>query len=274
MSDLRRVVRDARERLRAASRANLPSGLEHVPDAVARHFVNLGGYEIAVFLRRLVPRGGRILIVGVGTGRDWWYLGLENEAVALDVVEQSTVPDVVIADFSRELPFPDEHFDAVVISDVLEHVFDDLAALRNCRRVLAPGGCLVLNVPYGDDVGDHHLRVYTRATVRRLLAAAGFEIVEEIERGPLAWVDRYNAWRLCFHGFHAARFALTGDPAYDRTLAKLAAIDWWIGSRRVAPTRFSKRHGAYLKAVMVPSRDFVEVQRRWYADQGERQLGR
>ena len=64
-----------------------------MPHAVARHFVNLGGYEIAVFLRRLVPTGGRVLVVGVGTGRDWWYLGLENETIALDVVGQSTVPD-------------------------------------------------------------------------------------------------------------------------------------------------------------------------------------
>lgn len=274
MFDVRRVVSAARERLHEASRRSLPPGLERVPDAVARHFFNLGGYEIAVFLRRLVPRGGRILVVGVGTGRDWWYLGLENEAVALDVVEQSTVPDVVIADFSRELPFPDEHFGAVVISDVLEHVFDDLAALRHCRRVLVADGCLVVNVPYGDDVGDHHVRVYTRATARRLLAAAGFEVVEEVERGPLAWLDRYNAWRMLFHAFHAARFALTGEPGYQRTLARLTVIDWWIGSRRVAPTRFSKRHGAYLKAVKVPARDFVEVQRDWYVDQGERQLGR
>jgi len=132
---------------------------------------------------------------------------------------------------------------------------------------------LVLNLPYGDDVGDHHVRVYTRATARRILAAAGFEIVAEVERGPLAWLSRFSAWRVLFHGFHAARFALTGEPAYDRTIARLAAIDWWIGSRRVALTRFSKRDGAYLKAVKVPARNFVDVNREWYADQGERQLG-
>jgi SAM-dependent methyltransferase len=270
---MQRMLGMARERFHEIGRQSLPPGLEEVPRGVARHFVNLGGYEIAVFLRRLVPPSGRVLVIGVGTGRDWWYLGLQNDAVALDVVEQSTVPDVVIADFSRALPFPDEHFDAVVISDVLEHVVDDLNALRNCRRVLAPDGCLVLNLPYGDDIGDHHVRVYTRATARRLLASVGFEIVEEIERGPLAWLSRWAAWNVLFHSFHAARFALTGDPAYDRTLAQLARIDWWIGSRRISPSRFSKRHGAYLKAIKVPERDFVEVNREWYADQGERQLG-
>jgi SAM-dependent methyltransferase len=269
---MQRIMQVARERLHEMGRRSLPPGLEDAPRAVARHFVNLGGYEIAAFLRRLVPTGGRVLIIGVGTGRDWWYLGLENEVTALDVVAQSTVPDVVIADFSLELPFPDDHFEAVVISDVLEHVVDDLTALRNCRRVLASDGVLVINLPYGDDIGDHHVRVYTRATARRLLAAVGFDVVEEIERGPLAWLSRWPAWGLLFHSFHAARFALTGDPAYHRTLAMLTRIDWWIGSRRISPSRFSKRHGAYLKAVKVPVRDFVEVNRQWYSEQGERQL--
>ena len=263
---------DLRARLRVAARANLPAGLEDAPDPVARHFANLGGYEIAVFMRRLVPVGGRVLVVGVGTGRDWWYLGLANEVVALDLVPQSTVPEVILADFSSELPFPDGHFDAVAISDVLEHVFDDLTALRNCHRVLAPDGVLVLNVPYGDDIGEHHVRVYTRATLRRLLAAAGFQVVEEVERGPLAHLDRYAPWRAAFHGFHAARLLLTGNAGYDRTLARLAAFDWWFGSRRIAPSRFSKRHGVYVKAVKAEERDFIEINRRWYAEQGEQQF--
>lgn len=263
-----------RDRLRSASRRNLPPGLEDVPEPVARHFVNLSGYEIAVFLRRLVPTGGRVLVVGVGTGRDWWYLRRENDAIASDIVAQATVPDLVLADFSRELPFPDGYFDSVVISDVLEHVFDDLAALRNCHRVLAPTGCLVLNVPYGDDIGDHHVRVYTRATLHRLLAAAGFSVVQEIERGPLAHLDRYVAWRFAFHGFHLLRLLLTGDPGYDRTLARLTAVDWWFGSHRLSPGRFSKRHGAYVKAMKARAVDFTAINRRWYAEQGARQLSR
>ena len=262
----------ARARLREASRRNLPAGLEDVPEAVARHFVNLGGYEIAAFQRRLVPPGGRILVVGVGTGRDWWYLGLDNEAVATDLVPQSTVPGVVIAEFSKDLPFPDGHFQAVVISDVLEHVFDDVGALRNCHRVLADDGCLVLNVPYGDDIGDHHVRVYTRATLHRLLAACGFSVVQEVERGPLAHLDRYAPWRAAFHGFHLVRLLATGDPHYDRTLARLEAIDWWFGSRRISPGRISKRHGAYVKAVKSAPVDYVEVNRQWYTEQGAQQL--
>jgi SAM-dependent methyltransferase len=266
------LVHVLRNRLRAASRKNLPPGLENVPEPVARHFANLSGYEIAVFLRRLVPRRTRTLIVGVGAGRDWWYLGLDNEVVALDVAEQSTVPNVVLADFSRDIPFPDEYFGAVVISDVLEHVIDDLAALRNCRRVLRGDGVLVLNLPYGDDIGDHHVRVYTRATIRRLLAAVGFSVVNEVERGPLAHLDRYRMWRAMFHGYHFLRLVLFADPGYDRTLRRLAQIDWFFGSRRIVPTRLSKRHGAYLTAVKAPPRDFIQLNREFYTEQGSRQI--
>jgi SAM-dependent methyltransferase len=266
------LAQSLRNRLRAASRQDLPPSLEHVPEPVARHFANLSGYEIAVFLRRLVPRKTRTLVVGVGTGRDWWYLGLENDVVALDVADQSTVPDVVVADFSREIPFPDKHFGAVVISDVLEHVFDDLAALRHCRRVLLDDGVLVLNVPYGDDIGEHHVRVYTRATITRLLAAAGFHVVQEVERGPLAHLDRYAVWRAVFHGYHLLRLLATGHARYDKTLRRLAWIDWFLGSRRISPGRISKRHGAYLKAVKAPPRDFVALNRALYADQGTGQL--
>ncbi len=260
-----------RAHFRSAGRRSLPAGLKDVPDPVARHFVNLAGYEVAFFLRRLTPDTGRVLVVGVGAGRDFYFLGLQNEVVALDIVPQSTVPNVVIADFSRDIPLPDGHFDAVVISDVLEHVFDDRNALLNCRRVLRDSGQLVLNVPYGDDIGDHHVRVYTRATVRRLLASAGFDVVEEVERGPLAHLDRYLPWRIAFHGFHMLRLLLTGDPGYEITLRRLAAIDWWFGVHRCAPTRFSKRHGAYIRAVKSAPQDYSEINRQLYLDQGERQ---
>jgi SAM-dependent methyltransferase len=261
-----------RRRLRAASRLSLPAGLEHVPEPVARHFVNLGGFEIALFLRRLTPSPGRVLVIGVGAGRDYYYLGLRNEVIALDLVTQSTVPSAILADFSEEIPLPAKSIDAVVISDVLEHVFDDRRALTNCRTVLKDDGCLILNVPYGDDIGDHHVRVYTRATVYRLLLASGFHAVEEVERGPLAHLDRYWPWRALYHGVHLMRFLVSGDPGYDRTLRWLTAVDWWFGHRRLSPARFSKRHGAYIKAVKAQPRDFTQVNRELYVDQGSRQL--
>jgi SAM-dependent methyltransferase len=79
-----------------------------------------------------------------------------------------------------ELPLPDAVFDAVVSADVLHHLDDDAAALRELYRVLRPGGTLVVNVPVDGWLWSHHgvavhrRRRYTRRSLRAQLAAAGF----------------------------------------------------------------------------------------------------
>lgn len=75
----------------------------------------------------------------------------------------------------QALPFRDEAFDAIKITEVLEHVPDTAAALRECHRVLRPGGRLVATAPFlehlhGDP--DDYVR-YTDSMWRRLLAECG-----------------------------------------------------------------------------------------------------
>ncbi len=47
----------------------------------------------------------------------------------------------------EEMPFPDRSFDAVIANHVLEHVEDDLRAMREIRRVIKTGGVAILSVP-------------------------------------------------------------------------------------------------------------------------------
>jgi SAM-dependent methyltransferase len=49
-----------------------------------------------------------------------------------------------------DIPFPENTFDKIVLSEVLEHLPDDLGALREVKRVLKPGGVIAITVPHQD----------------------------------------------------------------------------------------------------------------------------
>jgi SAM-dependent methyltransferase len=82
-----------------------------------------------------------------------------------------------------ELPFEDDSFDLAASLDVIEHLEDDLGALRELRRVVAPGGALLITVPAypwlwsGHDEVNHHHRRYTRRSLRRVAEQAGWKQV-------------------------------------------------------------------------------------------------
>jgi ubiquinone/menaquinone biosynthesis C-methylase UbiE len=54
----------------------------------------------------------------------------------------------------HKIPFPENHFDVVLCNHVLEHVADDILAMREIRRVLKPGGWAILQVPFFSPVPD------------------------------------------------------------------------------------------------------------------------
>lgn len=106
----------------------------------------------------LDPRTGeRILDCGCGMGftlrvlaqlYDCRLFGVERnpETVRRARSELDASVGVARADATR-LPFPDAAFDKVLMTEVLEHIPDEQAALREIRRVLRPGGIYVLSVP-------------------------------------------------------------------------------------------------------------------------------
>jgi SAM-dependent methyltransferase len=84
------------------------------------------------------------------------------------------------------LPFPDASFDAVIISEVLEHVHEDQAAMAEIARIVRPGGRVAVTVPRWwpekinwalsesyHNVPGGHIRIYKGDQVTRRLAAAG-----------------------------------------------------------------------------------------------------
>src|SRR5271163_4568894 len=135
------------------------------------------------------PNPARILDAGCGSGRNMVELarlgtvtGIELSEASVALARERDVGEIV-AGSVLEMPFADDSFDLAVSLDVIEHLEDDLTALRELRRVLAPGGALLVTVPAyqwlwsGHDEINHHHRRYTRSSLLSVAHEAGWEPV-------------------------------------------------------------------------------------------------
>lgn len=140
----------------------------------------------------LKPGNARFLDVGTSTGTNLRLLtglgfsnvvGVELNPDAAEFARKKTGVEVVVAD-STALPFENNEFDCVFATDVIEHIENDEAALKELARVLRPGGKLIITVPafmslWGlqDDLSHHHRR-YRMHQLRRVVVGAGLTINE------------------------------------------------------------------------------------------------
>lgn len=83
-------------------------------------------------------------------------------------------------DLNQTLPFADGHFDTIILSDVLEHVAEPQRLCAEMARILAPGGSVLLNVPFLYHLHEkpHDYYRYTDEGLRHLLRESGLSIVE------------------------------------------------------------------------------------------------
>ncbi len=131
---------------------------------------------------------------------------LDSDVLAKAQVNVGHLPDVYLTHASLyDLPYPGDFFDAVILSEVLEHLDDDTAALREVYRVLKPGGVVAITVPNADypfwwdpinrmleflldthisrgplaGIWANHVRLYGREELRESVLSAGFRVEEE-----------------------------------------------------------------------------------------------
>ena len=135
-------------------------------------------------------------------------VGLELDAAIIRKAQRNVgyLPGITLVqgDIYR-LPFPDDYFDGVILSEILEHVADDVAGLREVWRVLKPGGVVAITVPNANypfwwdpinktleklfnthiscgplaGIWANHLRLYARDDLRAAVEAGGFIVEAE-----------------------------------------------------------------------------------------------
>jgi len=130
----------------------------------------------------------RILDVGCGTGANLKMLAGYGKAEGVDISPQAVDfchergLDSVKLGAIEQLPYENHSFELVTALDVIEHLDDDIAGLREMRRVLRPDGRILVFVPafmflWGvqDDVSNHRRR-YTLPSLLKAVEEAGFSV--------------------------------------------------------------------------------------------------
>jgi SAM-dependent methyltransferase len=144
------------------------------------------------FAQRLaLPAGCAILDAGCGSGRTMRDLaqmgtvwGIDNDPTAVRCARAIVGPRARLGSVEC-LPWRRPAFDLVTCLDVIEHLDDDVGALRELLRVTVPGGALLVTVPAfqrlwsrHDEVNGHRRR-YVLGSLRMALVEAGWHVVDD-----------------------------------------------------------------------------------------------
>jgi SAM-dependent methyltransferase len=198
--------------------------------------------------------GDRVIDLGCGMGfylmclgrlRRLYRLGFDNDFLRLRYAKAENQKLDLVNGLLEDLPFASGNFDKVLLSEVLEHVSDDIHVLKQIHRILKPGGTIAISVPHSNypllwdpisrfrasagleplrtgplvGIWTNHERLYNPDDLCRVLELAGFE-VEILEEST----------HYCFPLSHFLVYGI-GKPLFERNLLP-------TGMRRAAD-RFS-----------------------------------
>jgi 2-polyprenyl-3-methyl-5-hydroxy-6-metoxy-1,4-benzoquinol methylase len=171
---------------------------------------------------RLLParKNGRVLDLGCGSG-DWllsmrelgWQVaGIEFDENAATIGRQRGLE--VLNGSLEQFWLADESFDAITLNHVVEHLPDPIGTLRECLRILRPGGKIVIFTPNGSSLSHciydqfwrgleppRHLHIFSLDSLRRALQSAGFL---EVSVAPWIATSIVHESHLLWRGWHGS----------------------------------------------------------------------
>ena len=140
---------------------------------------------------------GRLLDVGCGS-KPYQELFAVDDYIGLDI-DNEAMRNRKIADYFYDgttFPFNDNEYDSVLCNQVLEHVFNPDEFLSEIKRVLKPGGRLLLTVPFVWDEHEqpHDYARYSSFGLKALIDKNGFNVIEykKIMHGCIDYFPAYK----------------------------------------------------------------------------------
>jgi SAM-dependent methyltransferase len=167
------------------------------------HFIDIWTRSAMIARLGRLPLAPTVIDIGCSSGyllEDLRHAIPDASLIGVDLIAaglyraHENVPDAELlqAD-ARALPIADLSVDAALSANLLEHVPDDVLALRELRRILRPGARAVIVVPVGVGNYDYydrflgHARRYARGELARKARAAGLEVLDDMHLGAILY---------------------------------------------------------------------------------------
>jgi 2-polyprenyl-3-methyl-5-hydroxy-6-metoxy-1,4-benzoquinol methylase len=182
-------------------------------------------------------RRGTLLDVGCGNGKflsemrslGWDVYGVEPDPQAIRIAKEEMHLDNVSRGMLEDAGYPDDYFDVITMSHVIEHLHDPLATLAECRRILKPKGLIVIATPninglackiFGENARHmevpRHLFLFSPESIKAVLLKSGFKFSRQRYTLENAYI-----WKASYRIFRGAPAGEVRVRKFERLLVAL-----------------------------------------------------
>lgn len=173
----------------------------HEDVAGDRHFIDQASHRYVLKQIQKFLRSTPSVILEIGCSSGFLLKKIRKTfpreiVIGADVVKKplynlhAQMQDIPLLRFNLlDCPLYDNSVDVIIMLNVLEHIEDDFAALRQVNRILKPGGIVIIEVPAGDSLYDfydkslQHFRRYSSRFLKILVEKQGFQIMNRSHLG-------------------------------------------------------------------------------------------